>query len=88
MNGILDVSRGLHNGHPTWPGDTPIEYRLNGRIRDGAAVNVGEIRMTLHAGTHVDAPWHYIDDGEKTDQIPLSTYVGPALVVDATGAGT
>lgn len=86
MEPILDVTRRLHNGHPTWPGDTPINYRLTGRIQDGGAVNVGEISFSLHSGTHVDAPWHYQDDGLRLHEIDLSVYIGPALVVDATGA--
>ena len=38
----------------------------------------------LHHGTHVDVPYHF-KDGEKTiEQIPLSQWMGPVLVVDAT----
>lgn len=33
-------------------------------------------------GTHVDAPYHFFADGKKIDEIPLSTFIGPALTID------
>ena len=33
------------------------------------------------AGSHVDAPLHFTDDGASIDQIDLATYWGPAQVV-------
>ena len=38
--------------------------------------------MSVHNGTHADAPYHYNDDGIPIDQVPLETYVGSARVVD------
>jgi arylformamidase len=36
--------------------------------------------MSAHAGTHVDAPFHFIQDAIKVDKIPVDTLVGPAWV--------
>ncbi len=70
----------------SWLGDEPVSYTVPVKIAEGAAVNVGRIQMSVHTGTHVDAPWHYTDQGLKLDQIPLKTWVGRCLVVEAIGA--
>lgn len=55
---------------------------------------VGEIaELSTHAGTHLDAPWHYapVSEGEpaqKIDQTPLSRCVGPAVVLDVSDLPT
>jgi arylformamidase len=42
--------------------------------------NVTEIRMVAHAGTHVDSPRHYYDDGPAFEEIPLERLYGPGVV--------
>jgi len=41
--------------------------------------------MTVHTGTHLDAPFHFVPDGLTIDQLPLEIFIGPAVVcaVDA-----
>lgn len=65
-----------------WPGDPPWRYRLAGAIARGDAANVGEVRGTTHAGTHVDAPLHVDPAGLAVDALPLDAFGGPALVID------
>jgi len=85
---LLDVTRALAAGHPNWPGDVALEFGIGARIADGDAVNVGSIRTSLHAGTHVDAPWHYDDGGVRLGAVDLRRLVGEALVLDvAAGEG-
>jgi arylformamidase len=43
-------------------------------------VDVSFLESDVHAGTHVDAPLHHIEDGDPIDALPLSTLVGPAFV--------
>ena len=43
-------------------------------------LNVTEIRMVAHVGTHLDAPSHFIPDGPSIDQIPLGRLHGPGVV--------
>jgi arylformamidase len=82
---VIDVTRALRNGHPNWPGDAPLEVRVNGRIAEGSSVNVGSLSTSLHVGTHVDAPWHYDDDGVRLGGLELDRWMGEALVVDVRG---
>ena len=43
-------------------------------------VNVTEIQMVCHFGTHVDAPCHFIPDGPAFHAIPLERLCGPGVV--------
>lgn len=82
---IIDISRPIRTGMPVWPGDTATEFVFGATKAGGYSCNVGRVRMSMHAGTHADAPYHYDDAGAKIDEIAPDTYVGPALVVDVRG---
>ncbi len=82
---LIDISRPLYPGSPHWPGDRPTAFHLNARIADGASCNVGELRLSVHNGTHADAPFHYNDRGATIDGLDLARFVGPARVIDARG---
>lgn len=41
--------------------------------------------MSDHAGTHVDAPYHFIESGATIDRVPPETLLGPAVLLDVTG---
>ena len=87
MSTLHDITRSLHHTLAPWPGDTAFEHRLTGRIDAGAVVNVGALTMGTHNGTHADAPFHYLRDGETIDALDPTLFVGPALVVDVSAAG-
>ena len=51
------------------------------------------VELSTHAGTHVDAPWHYAPTSEgkpaqRIDEVPLSRFVGPAVVLDVSDLPT
>ena len=81
---IYDITLPLKDTLPVWPGDEAFQYRLNWRIADGASVNVGCICASVHAGTHADAPCHVQEGQLSIDQMDLSAYLGPAVVVDVS----
>jgi arylformamidase len=85
---IHDISRPIHTGMPVWPGDTPAEFTFANTKAGGYSANVGRLRLSLHCGTHADAPYHYNDAGRKIDAVPADIYVGPARVVDIRGHDT
>ena len=43
-------------------------------------LNITEIHMVAHHGTHVDAPRHFLSDGPCFDEIPLERLYGPGVV--------
>ncbi|MFN2298541.1 MAG: cyclase family protein [Anaerolineales bacterium] len=82
MGKIIDVSMDIHPGMLVWEGDDEVELRRTEKMEDGAHANVSRIRCSVHTGTHVDAPLHFIDGGESVDRIPLAVLIGPAWVAD------
>lgn len=82
---IHDITRPITTGMPVWPGDTPAEFAFSNTKAAGYSANVGRLRLSLHCGTHADAPYHYNDAGAKIDEVAPDTYLGPARVVDIRG---
>jgi arylformamidase len=81
---IFDISRPLFNGLAPWPGDTAFHFELKWKMAEGATVNVGAVTMGVHNGSHADAPFHFEEGATTIEQMPLSTYLGDAVVVDLT----
>jgi arylformamidase len=82
---VIDISRKLVNGMPVWPGDTPFHYEVSWSKAESGSVNVGSLSMSTHTGTHVDAPFHFDDNGKRIIDLDLELYIGPARIVDMTG---
>jgi arylformamidase len=82
---IHDITLSLDANLPCWPGDTPFRFALAWSKHKGASVNVGQISTTVHIGTHVDAPYHFLDDGATIEALDLDPFVGPARVIDVRG---
>lgn len=79
---IFDISLTVTAELPVWPGDPAIELTRVSKMEDGEHNNVTQIAMSAHAGTHVDAPYHFIADGKTIEQLALDALIGPALVVE------
>lgn len=82
MQRILDVTLPLSADVPSFPGDPAFRLEPFRRIADGAACNVSRIVASTHAGTHVDAPAHFIDGGLTVDALALEILIGKARVVE------
>jgi arylformamidase len=82
MGSWIDISQVLDEKIPVWPGDTPFRYNVSWSITESGSVNVGEINMSTHTGTHIDAPFHFDDDGKKVMQLDFNLYIGDATVVN------
>ncbi|MBB6171031.1 kynurenine formamidase [Nocardiopsis mwathae] len=81
---IVDLSRPVGAGTQVFPGDR--EPRLE--VAATTAVegfNSTEVHLTSHTGTHADAPYHFLDEGPRLEELPLELFFGRAVVVDATG---
>jgi len=51
-------------------------------VAAGDGVNVLVVHMGSHTGTHVDAPYHILEDGLRIDELPLTRFLGRAVVAD------
>ena len=85
---IYDISRSVHPTTAVWPGDQPVQVEWTARIgEDASVVNVSALTMSVHAGTHVDAPHHYLEEGDTVEKIPLLQMIGHCLLTE-TKEGT
>jgi arylformamidase len=77
----IDISQPLDNNVATWPGDTPFSYQLAWTKQDSGSVNVGKLTMSIHTGTHIDAPFHFDDEGKRVIDLDFTLYIGPATLI-------
>jgi arylformamidase len=87
MPKIIDVTVPLSSALPAYPGDPQFELRFSHRIADGRPYNAAAFSMGAHAGTHVDAPFHFVPDGATVEQLPLEILIGKTRVVELRGPG-
>jgi arylformamidase len=77
---IFDLSHTLEINMPIYPGTPQSEIRrIASFYKDGFRETF--IGITSHTGTHIDAPYHMIENGKKADQLPLDTFTGSAAVI-------
>lgn len=82
---IHDLTHPLSTGLAVYPGDPPVQFAAHARL-DPDGYRVSEVRCGTHAGTHLDAPAHFLRDGVTVEQLSLGVLVGPARVVEAADA--
>ncbi len=84
---IYDISQEVFSCM-VFPGDPAPQREIMMSMNDGALYNLTAIHMCAHNGTHVDAPYHFINDGKTIDQISLEKFVGPCFVAEHDGVVT
>ncbi len=78
---VHDLTALLETHMPVWPtAPLPVFEPVGIVARDGYAVE--RVACTTHTGTHMDAPYHFLEDGVTVDRIPPSQLVGTAAVLD------
>jgi len=82
FNNIIDISRRIYPGMVLWPGDAGVQINRQASIKSGDICNLSSINMGLHTGTHIDAPLHFIDEGEDVSSRNLSRFMGFAKVFE------
>ena len=80
----IDITRTLAEGVAVWPGDSAYKITRNLAISRGHPVNLTSLTLSAHTGSHVDAPYHFDDVGDKIDELPAEPFWGTAQVVSVT----
>lgn len=78
---IIDLSFFLTNKTEVYPGDPKVKIKKF-RVKNGNTVNLTEITLGSHSGTHVDVPNHFIEKGKTVDEIPISKFFGEAIIIE------
>jgi len=81
---IYDIAQEVFNC-AVYPGDPQPIKEVKLRISEGAICNLTAFEMCAHNGTHVDAPFHFIDGEETIDKVPLDKFIGYAYVAEHEG---
>jgi arylformamidase len=79
---LIDITIPLRDGMVRWPSDyIPRVERVMDQDK-GDEVTLTTLKVTSHAGTHIDAPLHFVSKGGTIDEMPLETMIGPARVIE------
>jgi arylformamidase len=78
---IYDITLTLSDEIPTWPGDPKFSMERFDKIEAGDNTNTTRFEMSAHTGTHVDAPYHFINHGKGVDQLSLKVLTGRVYVL-------
>ena len=78
---IIDLSHSINAEMPLYTGTAPIEIIQNATVEEHG-FNEKKLTLTSHIGTHIDAPAHMLEHGERLDEMPLDSFYGKAQVVD------
>lgn len=85
-NNWIDVSVGLSPGTVTWPGDNPVSITRVSDMMKGGENNLSALTLGAHAGTHVDAPLHFLAKGATVDMMGLDVFIGETRVIEIKDA--
>ena len=78
---IYDISQEVF-GCQVYPGDPEPKRKTLCSIENGDACNLTSFSMCAHNGTHIDAPFHFINEGKTVDKMGLEPFVGLAYVAE------
>jgi kynurenine formamidase len=77
---LVDLSLPLTEQTPVYPGDPePKIFTATTVANDG--YNLSHVHIGTQTGTHIDAPYHFRNDGTTVDRMPLNFTIGMAVVV-------
>jgi len=82
MGNWIDISQPLNSNLAHWPEDTPFQYEIPITKKISGSVNIGQMTTSTHIGTHVDAPFHFLNDGKRILDLDINRYIGHCKVVD------
>ncbi len=86
MQKIHDITFTLSGDLTVWPDDTPISLEPIKEAGSDSRSTVSRLTLSSHAGTHVDAPAHFIPRGRTVEALDLEVLIGEALVVAVDAA--
>jgi kynurenine formamidase len=80
---IIDLTAEIYDNAPTMPMDPKCSVSEHCNL-DTLGYNLARITLSTHQGTHLDAPFHFFDEGETVDKISLYKCIVRAIKVDLT----
>jgi len=81
---IIDLSHTIHDQIQVYPGD-PQPSIKRGLTHENDYCHVDLLTLGSHTGTHIDAPFHFLKDGKKINELPVKRFVGDGVLIDVSG---
>ena len=85
VHDIIDISLPITSAMPIWPGDPRPELKVVSTLAM-EGIQVSQLTLGTHTGTHLDAPRHFIPGGRTIDLLDLSALVGLCQVIEVVRA--
>ena len=81
---IYDISQEVFSC-TVYPGDPKPQKQTLSSTAAGDLYNLTAFSMCAHNGTHIDAPFHFLDGGKTVEQMDLELFVGECYVTRLEG---
>lgn len=78
---LIDLTLEMTPALPVFPG-SPAMHIIPWSTIDNSGYNSEMLFLSSHLGTHMDAPYHFVQDGIRIHQIPLDVLMGQAVLLD------
>lgn len=79
---IIDITLPLSEHTLPWEGEQGLKFQRTMQIAEGDDYNVTRCELSVHTGTHIDAPFHVFKSGRTIESISLKKMVGKAQVIE------
>jgi len=80
---IVDLSHPLTANTPVYPGDPVPAFSVATTI-DKEGYNLFNVFLGSQSGSHVDAPYHFSNQGATIDKMDPGYFMGKGLIIDVT----
>lgn len=80
MDTWIDVTYPIKVGMPHWPGQPPVSLARLNDMNEGDSANVSVLELSLHTGSHMDAPLHFLRGAQDITHAPLEAMFGEVKV--------
>mgnify|MGYP001563560923 CR=1 FL=1 len=79
---IIDLTMPIDNRTPVFPGDPKQEIKQFATIKENGW-NEKRLTISSHFSTHIDAPFHMLENGKKLTDFSVEMFIGEAIIIDS-----
>lgn len=83
QTGFIDLTHTVNEKIPLWPGSTRFSEEIRQECSPGKFRGY-DYHLCAGTGTHIDAPFHCVEDGKSVTDFSLQELIGPGCVIDVT----
>ncbi len=80
---VIDLTHTIHDEIQIYPGD-PMPSISRGLTHEKDYCHVDLLKLGSHTGTHIDAPYHFLKDGQRIDEIAVQRFIGNGILIDVS----